>query len=169
MTSCVDANLLHDLVNGRSVTGVLHLLNQTPIDWFSKLQSTAETATFGSEFVATRTCTEQIIELRLVLRCLGVPIRDSSIVFGDNEAVVNAATNPDGKLSKRHVILSYHRTREAIAAGITKCFHIPSEQNPADMLSKHWDMPSAWDSLQPRLFWHGDTAAVKGKAVADGD
>ena len=63
-TTYVDANLYHDMVSGKSVTGLLHLANQTLIDQFSKLQSTAETATFGSEFVAACTGTEQIIKLR---------------------------------------------------------------------------------------------------------
>jgi hypothetical protein len=36
---------------GRSVTGILHLVNSTPIDWYSKLQNSVETATYGSEFV----------------------------------------------------------------------------------------------------------------------
>ena len=35
-TTYADANLLHDLVTGRSATGVLHFFNQTPIDSFSK-------------------------------------------------------------------------------------------------------------------------------------
>ena len=34
-TTYSDANLLHDLVTGRSATGVLHFFNQTPIDSFS--------------------------------------------------------------------------------------------------------------------------------------
>ena len=25
--------------------------------------------------------------------------------------------------------------------------------NPSNILSKHWDMPSVWDSLKPLLFW----------------
>ena len=62
-TSFIDANLYHDLISGKSVTGILHFFNKTPIDWFSKLQSTVETATFGSEYVVARTCTEQIIDL----------------------------------------------------------------------------------------------------------
>jgi hypothetical protein len=74
-TTFVDANLYHDLISGRSVTGILHLLNKTPIDWFSKLQSTVETATFGSEYAAARMATEQIIDLRNTLCYLGVPIR----------------------------------------------------------------------------------------------
>ena len=32
----VDTNLYHDLVTGRAVTGILHLLNGTPVDWYSK-------------------------------------------------------------------------------------------------------------------------------------
>jgi len=64
MTSFFDANLYHDLISGKAVTGILH---QTPIDWCSKLQSTVETATFGSEYVNTITCTEQITASRLLL------------------------------------------------------------------------------------------------------
>jgi len=74
----VDANLMHDIATGRSVTGILHLVNKTPMDWYSKKQATVETATYGSEFVAARICVEQIIDLRNTLRYLGVPIRDRS-------------------------------------------------------------------------------------------
>ena len=31
-----DANLYHDYIMGRAVTGVLQLINGTPIDWYSK-------------------------------------------------------------------------------------------------------------------------------------
>ena len=57
-THYVDDNLYHDILTGRSVTGVLQFLNKTPIDCFSTKQSTSETATYGSEFVAARTCAE---------------------------------------------------------------------------------------------------------------
>ena len=81
-THYVDANLMHDIVTGKSVTAVLHLLNGTPIDWYSKRQSTVETATYGSEFVAARTAIDQITELRHSLRYLGVPIRERSYSNG---------------------------------------------------------------------------------------
>eukprot|EP00957_Ditylum_brightwellii_P059577 4523757-Ditylum_brightwellii.AAC.1 len=44
----------------RSCTGIVHLLNKTPIDWFFKRQNTVETVTYGSEFVAARTAVDQI-------------------------------------------------------------------------------------------------------------
>ena len=88
ITSFFDANLYHELISGKSVTGIIHQLNKTPIDWYSKLQSTVETATFGSEHVAARTCTEQVIDLRLTLRYLRVPINRATMVLGDNESVI---------------------------------------------------------------------------------
>ncbi len=157
---CKDSNLYHCLVSGKSVTGILHFLNKTPIDWYSKLQATVETATFGSEYVAARTCTEQIIDLRTTLRYLGVPVEGPSYMFGDNESVVNTAAAPEGRLLKRHNLLSYHRTREAISAGITRFFHIRSKMNPGDLLSKHWEYSSVWGVLRPIMFWTGDTAAL---------
>ena len=42
----VDANLHHDLVTGRAVTAILHIVNGTPTDWHSKRQATVETATY---------------------------------------------------------------------------------------------------------------------------
>ena len=41
----VGASLFHDMITGRSVTGIIDFLNQTPIVWFSKNQATVETAT----------------------------------------------------------------------------------------------------------------------------
>jgi hypothetical protein len=37
---------------GKSVTGILVLVNKTPLEWYSKKQPTIETSAYGSEFVA---------------------------------------------------------------------------------------------------------------------
>eukprot|EP00957_Ditylum_brightwellii_P142147 10829974-Ditylum_brightwellii.AAC.1 len=37
-------------------------------------------------------------------------------MFGDNETAVNTAFIPHGKLNKRHIAVTYHFVREAIAA-----------------------------------------------------
>ena len=55
-----DANLMHDVLSGKSVTGCVHFANKTPIMWYSKKQATYETATYGSEFISRRICIEQI-------------------------------------------------------------------------------------------------------------
>ena len=145
------------MLSGRSVTGILHLINKTPFEWYSKKQATVETATYGSEFVAARHATEQIIDHRISLRYLGVPIREHTYMFGDNESVVGSGSKVDAKLHKRHTALSFHRVREAIAAGVLEFYHIAGTINPADILSKHWGYQQVWSLLRPLMFWHGDT------------
>ena len=158
LTHYFDANLYHDIITGRSVTGILHLINKMPLDWYAKKQATVETATYGSEFVAARTCVDQIVDLRNTLRYLGVPLREKSYVFGDNKTVVGSSTVPHAKLHKRHNALSFHRVREAVAAGYIQMHHIDGIFNPADILSKHWSYSQVWHNLKPLLFYKGDTA-----------
>ena len=56
LTSYVDANLCHDMITERSGTGII-------LDYYTKKQPTVETATYGSEFMAARIATEQIMDL----------------------------------------------------------------------------------------------------------
>jgi len=156
-TTYKDANLYHDLMTGRAVTGVLHFLNGTPIDWYSKKQPTVETATYGSEFCAGKVAIQQIADLRITLQYLGVPIEKSAYLFGDNKSVVDSSTIPHSQLSKRHHALAYHFTREAVASGMVIFGHIPGTINPADILSKHWDHATVYPMLRPILFYVGDT------------
>ena len=152
MTTYVDANLYHDVTTGRAVTGTLHVLNQTIIDAYSKRQSTVQTATYGSEFVAARIASEQVMDIRLTLRYLGVPIKGPTYMFGDNRTVVNSSTIPNAKLHKRHIMLSYHRVREAIAAGMIAFYFIEGDRNPADIVTKHWGYQQIWDVLKVLMF-----------------
>ena len=53
-TTTMDVNLNHCLATGKPSTGCLHFfVNKFPVDWYSKKQATVETATYGSEFVAS--------------------------------------------------------------------------------------------------------------------
>jgi hypothetical protein len=135
---------------------ILHFINNTPIDWYSRAQSTVETATYGSEFVAARIAVDQIIDLSTTLRYFGVPIIGKSLLFGDNESVWKNATVPHSLLKKRRNALSYHRVREAIAAKIIGFNKIDSNDNPAAVLSKQLGYNLAKALLKPVLFWRGD-------------
>jgi hypothetical protein len=68
MTIYVDADHAHDLVTKRSITGILVMINNTPIRWISKRQKTVETSAYGSELVASRIATELTLEIRYMLR-----------------------------------------------------------------------------------------------------
>ena len=157
----LDANLLHDLITGRSVTAVLHFFNLPPEDWYSKRQATVENATYGSEFVAAKTPTEQIVDLRQPLRHLGVPIISKDYMFGDNKSGATSSTVPYSLLSKKHNILSYHRVREAIAAKILVFHWCDSSQNKSDILSKHWEFFKVFHIIRDLFDFQGKISSIQ--------
>ena len=63
MTVYVDADHAYDLITRRSITGILIILNITPIRWVSKCEKAIETLIYGMELNATRVATELIIKI----------------------------------------------------------------------------------------------------------
>ena len=160
-TTYQDANLYHDLVTGRAMSGILHFVNQTPIASFCKKQKTVETATYGSEFMVARHACEQIMDLRYTLRMMGIPIDGPAWAFGDNASVITSSTIPQSTLNKRHNALSYHRVRESIAAKILYLVHVDGKHNPSDALTKPLGYTQFWPLIQPIYFWKGETIIDK--------
>ncbi|MGH7955112.1 MAG: Ty1/Copia family ribonuclease HI, partial [Gloeomargaritales cyanobacterium] len=136
ITCYVDSDHAHDTVTRRSVTGYIIVLNSMQFIWYSKRQGSVESSTYGAEFVATRTAVEQIKGVRYSLRMLGVTLNEPCMVFGDNLAVVTNASFASSMLKKKHLGISYHLVREAVAAVIISVYHISSEDNPANPLTK---------------------------------
>ena len=112
-THYVDANLHHDLATRKAVTAALHFLNQTPIDAYTKRQSTVETSTYGSEFVAARTAVDQIIAFAQPCDILEFPSETRVTCLGDNRSVVTSSTIPNSIISKRHHLASLSSSQKS--------------------------------------------------------
>ena len=152
ITVCKDADHAHDLVTRRSVTGTLLFLNNAPVKWISKRQKTVETSTCGSELVAGKVATELVMEHRTALRMMGAKLDGPALMLGDNNSVVLSCTMPNSVLKKKHNAVSWHSVREAIAGGMMKFAHIPSEMNCADILTKPLPGPQFRELVTPLLF-----------------
>jgi hypothetical protein len=125
-----------DKLTRRSTTGIVLLINNTPIAWLSRRQKTVETSTYGSELIAARIAVDLLIEMRYKLRMLGVKLEESSMMVGDNMAVIINTTLPSSSLKKKHHACNYHRVREAIAARYIRFGHIDTKINVADICTK---------------------------------
>lgn len=96
-----------------------------------------ESSSFGSEFVALRIATTEMIEgLRYKLRMFGIPVDGPADVFCDNKSVVTNSTVPTSMLNKRHNSICYHRVREAQASRTLRVAWIKGEYNQADLATK---------------------------------
>jgi hypothetical protein len=133
-----NTKLYHDLVTGRDMSGIIHLVNQTPIASYCKKQKTVETGSYGSEFIVAHHACEQRIDLRYTLCMMGIPIDGPAWVFGDNASVITSSTIPLSTLNKQHNVLSYHRVCESIATKNLYLVHVDSKYNPSDILTKRY-------------------------------
>ncbi|CAJ1970506.1 unnamed protein product [Cylindrotheca closterium] len=115
-----DANLAHDLVTRRSITGLLVYVKSTLVSWTSKRQGCIASSTYCSEYIAMPAATEEAISIQYMLRSLGVPVEEPTNLLGDNLGVIQSAAMKDADLKKKHVTISYHCVCEAVAAQIIK-------------------------------------------------
>ena len=80
---------------------------------------------------------EEAISIRYMLHCLGVPVTHPTDFYGDNFGVIQSAEIPEGAESKKkHITISYHYVREAIAVKIVNAQWIRTHENFADVCTK---------------------------------
>jgi len=132
----VDADHATDDVTRRSRTGFLVYIQNAPVYWFSKKQTSVETSSFGSEFAAMKQCTEYIRGLRYKLRMMGIPVNGPSYIYGDNKSVLWNTTIPDSTLKKKSQSIAYHFVREGSARDEWRTAYVNTHENPADLLTK---------------------------------
>ena len=75
-----------------------------------------------------------------------------ALLLGDNMSVVLNTTVPSSVLKKKHLSLSYHRIKEAVAMEIMKFAHVKSTENYADILTKPLSNPKFHAIAGPLIF-----------------
>ena len=136
MRAKVDADHASDTVSRRSRTGFLVYLNCSLIHWFSKKQTSVESSSFGSEFIAMKQCCEYLRGLRYKLRMMGIPVKGPAYIEGDNQSVLANTTIPDSILKKKSQSIAYHFVREGSARDEWRTTYVNTHNNEADLLTK---------------------------------
>ena len=132
----VDADHAGESLTRRSRSGFIVFLNNAPIYWSSKKQTSCETSTYGSELVAMKQAAEYVRGLRYKLRMFGIPVTEPAFVFGDNQSVLCNTTKPESMLKKKAHAISYHFIREGCARNEWRTSYINTHYNPADLMTK---------------------------------
>ena len=112
-------------------------LNSSPVQWFTKKQTSVESSSFGSEFVAMKHCCEYLRGLRYKLRMMGIPVLNNPcFIYGDNQSVLWNTTVPESTLKKKSNSITYHMVREGAARDEWRTSYVRTAMNPADILTK---------------------------------
>jgi hypothetical protein len=133
-----DADHAHDHATRRSISGLLVFVGSTPVLWHSKREGCITTSTYCVEFISMRTAVEEATSICYILQCLGVPVTRPTELYGNNFGVIQSAEILEGKLKKKHIAISYHYVREAIASQIVNAHWCKSFENFPIYVQKRW-------------------------------
>ena len=79
---------------------------------------------------------ETLHTIQYQLRMMGIPISGASYVYGDDMLVIHNTSKPESTLKKKCNATAYHAINKAVAMGESLTWHLRSENNPADVLTK---------------------------------
>ncbi len=135
-----DADYAGDIVDRRSTTGHIYLLNRGPVTWTSIKQRCIATSTTKSDYISLSEASKQGQWIRALLRelqrtqyltsTLAVPI------FSDNQGYIALARDPVAHSRTEHIDVQYHYIRELIAYNKAIVTYIPTEEMVANVLTK---------------------------------
>ena len=111
-------------------------LNRALIYWSSKKQTSVESCSFGSEFVALKQCCKYICGLHYKLRMFGIPVEGPTYIYGDNQSVLANTTIPESTLKKKSQSIAYHFVREGCSRDEWRTTYVNTHDNEADLLTK---------------------------------
>lgn len=131
-----DSNFAHDEKTRRSITSVLGYIGNTPVSCISKRQGAIATSTYSAELCAAKTGAEEAINLRYMIRALGIPCDRPTTLIGDNLGSLISTSNPGTPCKKKQSGVAYHFVRECNAAGIVNIRKIHTSSNLSDAGTK---------------------------------
>jgi hypothetical protein len=132
----VDTNHASYSVTRRSRTGFLVWINSCLVYFLSKKQTSVETSSFGSEFVAMKQCCEYLRGLRYKLKMMEIAVNGPCYICGDNQSVLANTTERGSPLKKKSQSIAYHFVREGVANDEWRTSYVSTHENEADLLTK---------------------------------
>ena len=131
-----DADHGGDVDNGKSTGGYLVTVAGGAVSWASKLQSVVALSSTEAEYIAAVDSGKEVMWMRNILSEFGHAQSSPSTLFLDNQAALNISRNPEHHGRMKHLDLRTFWLRNAVEEGHIITFHLPTDEMPADLLTK---------------------------------
>ena len=122
--------------DGRSTTGHMFYIGNSPITWCSQKQETMALCSCEAEFMAGTEVARQAIWLQDLLVEIMGDSGEKVIIRIDNQSAISLTRNPVFHGRSKHIHTRYHFIRECVEKGLIEVQHVPGHEQKADILTK---------------------------------
>jgi hypothetical protein len=161
-----DSDYAGDTATRRSTTGMIILMDDTPIFWRSKRQGSVTLSSSEAEYIAISQVLREVMWLRgLYQELFGVtPIIP---IYTDNESAIAMVKRPNAAVGNtKHIATHVCFSREDITErGNATLHHVPTQHQLADILTKAVTPLDQFYSLRDQLLC--DLSVTAGSSTAD--
>ena len=122
--------------DGRSTTGHLFCLGETPVTWCSQKQDTVALSSCEAEFMAATEAAKQAIWLQDLVSEITGKKMEKTLIRVDNKSAIALAKNPVFHRRSKHIAKRFHFIREKVEQNEIDVEHVPGTEQKADILTK---------------------------------
>lgn len=140
----VDADWAGSLDDRSSFTGYTFVMNNSPISWESRKQRTVALSSTEAEYMALCDASKEAVYLLRLLKEVSEDSPNSLQLFNDNMGAQRLVVNPVYHARTKYIDIRHHYIREVMNSGRISLNYLPTEEMPADVLTKvlskgkHW-------------------------------
>jgi hypothetical protein len=135
-----DANWGGDKNDRKSTTGYVFMINNGAVSWVSHKQSTVAVSTIKAEYMTLSDASREAIARSQLYQELSLKLPTPTIL-SDNNGALDVTEDSTNYQRVKHIDIRYHFVRHALHSNQIAIDHIPSAENPADILTKALDFP----------------------------
>jgi hypothetical protein len=136
LAAYTDSDWASDPITRWSVTGYFFTLAGGPITWRSRAQTTVAHSSTEAEYMALSDCSRQVSWTRTIFLELDMQLGPIPIYAG-NQGSIFIGSNPVQEIHTKHIDVKYYYVRECIADKNIVLYHVPTEDNTADIFTKN--------------------------------
>ncbi|KFD64701.1 hypothetical protein M514_23159 [Trichuris suis] len=123
-------------IDRRSYTGFLFKYGDAAVSWEARKQRTVALSSTEAEYMSLAEAVKETLWMRAFLREIDESLVDAIDVYNDNFGAQELARNSVFHATTKHIDIKYHFLREALSRGFVNVIYLPTEQMPADILTK---------------------------------
>ena len=130
-----DADHGTDKDDRKSQTGYVFMINNGPVSWTSHKQSSVALSTMEAEYMSLSDSSREAIARANLYSDLNINAQPP-LIYTDSTTALSLTEESAKYQRAKHIDIRYHYVRDVLQKGQIQVDYVPSEHNPADMLTK---------------------------------